>query len=573
MIKRMNKITSLLVAAAAIVSIAPATGVNAADYNKIDSKEGTIYEAVAYKDGKFYVDGNTKDGDTEAAYYLSGDKYTELENVDSGANVTGTFGDKYLNVDSGDYYVDLSTGKVTDDNLASDNKDDAATALRKAIKADAEDRYTDYADLKTDLEELPGAKFSENWYKTAYTTSAGATVSVYTDSRGNYIDGDYNAGKIKVQKEDNTTVSLTNTKDTENGTKVAISDAKEIGQDASNIYRTVKVTVTSDKVITKIDGVSVAGNAFTGSGTNTVTFNAIQKISKAQDSDDIDGAKYAKTVNTYVISTDAGASATLLADAQFNIVDGKVVAYTDGTSVDVQTIELKSSQGYYYTDITEVDAEDAVDVDVDADGNLWRLQGGYVYKFDNNEDWNKVYKVDGAMEKLSVYDKNNMVLWNEKDEVYSIVGNKEETTENPDVTTGWVQAADKTWTYNKADGTKATGWLQDGSTWYFLKADGVMSTGWVQDGSTWYFLNASGAMKTGWIQDGSTWYFLNGSGAMKTGWLNDNGTWYFLQSSGAMKTGWLNDNGTWYYLNASGAMLANTTVDGYKLNASGAWVK
>ena len=32
---------------------------------------------------------------------------------------------------------------------------------------------------------------------------------------------------------------------------------------------------------------------------------------------------------------------------------------------------------------------------------------------------------------------------------------------------------------------------------------------------------------------------------------------------------WLNDNGTWYYLNASGAMLANTTVDGYKLGASG----
>ena len=70
-----------------------------------------------------------------------------------------------------------------------------------------------------------------------------------------------------------------------------------------------------------------------------------------------------------------------------------------------------------------------------------------------------------------------------------------------------------------------------------------------------------------------TWYFLNGSGAMKTGWVQDGSTWYYLQSSGAMKTGWLNDNGTWYYLNASGAMLANTTVDGYKLGASGAWVK
>ena len=60
---------------------------------------------------------------------------------------------------------------------------------------------------------------------------------------------------------------------------------------------------------------------------------------------------------------------------------------------------------------------------------------------------------------------------------------------------------------------------------------------------------------------------------MATGWVNQGGTWYFLASSGAMKTGWLNDNGTWYYLNASGAMLANTTVDGYVLGASGAWIK
>ena len=67
--------------------------------------------------------------------YLNAGNYTELDNVDSGADITGTYGDKYLNVDSGDYYVDLSTGTVTDEDLASDNKDDAATALRKNLKA------------------------------------------------------------------------------------------------------------------------------------------------------------------------------------------------------------------------------------------------------------------------------------------------------------------------------------------------------------------------------------------------------------------------------------------------------
>ena len=60
---------------------------------------------------------------------------------------------------------------------------------------------------------------------------------------------------------------------------------------------------------------------------------------------------------------------------------------------------------------------------------------------------------------------------------------------------------------------------------------------------------------------------------MATGWQNVGGTWYYLAGSGAMVTGWVNDGGTWYYLAGSGAMLSNTVVDGYKLGASGAWVK
>ncbi|MVX67486.1 N-acetylmuramoyl-L-alanine amidase family protein, partial [Clostridium chromiireducens] len=63
------------------------------------------------------------------------------------------------------------------------------------------------------------------------------------------------------------------------------------------------------------------------------------------------------------------------------------------------------------------------------------------------------------------------------------------------------------------------------------------------------------------------------SGAMKTGWVKDGANWYFLNASGAMATGWVQDGGNWYFLNASGAMLSNTTVNGYKLGASGAWVK
>ena len=56
-----------------------------------------------------------------------------------------------------------------------------------------------------------------------------------------------------------------------------------------------------------------------------------------------------------------------------------------------------------------------------------------------------------------------------------------------------------------------------------------------------------------------------------------NGEWYFFNDGCKMVTGWAEVNGKWYYLskeaNAVGQMLYNTTVDGYKLGADGAWVK
>ena len=49
---------------------------------------------------------------------------------------------------------------------------------------------------------------------------------------------------------------------------------------------------------------------------------------------------------------------------------------------------------------------------------------GYIKKFDGTDDWDKVYKVDGSIDALSVYDKNNMVAWSQDDEVYSLIGGK-----------------------------------------------------------------------------------------------------------------------------------------------------
>ncbi|NFG60712.1 N-acetylmuramoyl-L-alanine amidase family protein [Clostridium sp. CMCC3677] len=601
MFNRANKATALLVAAAAVVSLVPATGVNAADYKRIESKDGTVYSAQAYKDGSFVIDGNVKDEDTEAVYFLNEGKYTELEDVDTGVDFDGTYGEKYLSVDGGDYYVDLTNGKVTDEDLKEDNIDDAATTLRKKIRNNADDRYSDHDALKeSSLKVMSGNKFGETWYETTYTAEDkstnggdGATakaLNVYTDAKGNYIDADYNLGKFKVKVSDGTTtssaVTVENTDDkydsiAKDDLSAKVSNAKVIGQDSNNIYRTATITVSAGtNTVVEINGkdVTAATTAFTTTdGYKTVSFEVIQKISKAQASGDIDGAKYAKTVTNYVISNDKAETKDLLANAEFSIVGGKVIAYTVASEkVNVQTIDLKTSRGYNYTDITNADEEeDVVAFDKDVDGNLWILEGGFVYKFDNDEDWDKVYKVDGSMDKMSVYNKDNMVLWNENDEVYSVIGAKDDSVEpeKPEVTTGWVKNSDGTWTFVKEDGTKATGWLNNNGAWYFSNAAGIMQTGWINDNGTWYYTNASGAMLTGWQNVNGTWYFMQGSGAMKTGWINDNGTWYYTNASGAMQTGWLNDNGTWYYLDGSGKMFSNTTVNGYVLGANGAWIR
>ncbi|MDD6033479.1 MAG: N-acetylmuramoyl-L-alanine amidase family protein, partial [Oscillospiraceae bacterium] len=72
------------------------------------------------------------------------------------------------------------------------------------------------------------------------------------------------------------------------------------------------------------------------------------------------------------------------------------------------------------------------------------------------------------------------------------------------------------------------------------------------------------------------WYYLGEGGAMlQSRWLLWNDAWYYLDSNGAMLAGhWLQWNGAWYYLGTDGAMLTNTvTPDGYKVDATGAWVK
>lgn len=153
------------------------------------------------------------------------------------------------------------------------------------------------------------------------------------------------------------------------------------------------------------------------------------------------------------------------------------------------------------------------------------------------------------------------------------------------------------WTYITP--TKANGWNYLDGEWYFFNNGTMLGDTWKQDSSKrWFYLGNDGAMfKNSWIQDFSGhWYYLGSDGAMVANtwkqdllkhwfylsadgsmisntWLLYNGKWYFLKANGEMATGWIFSSGCWYYLYPSGEMASNTTINGYRINKNGVWIK
>ena len=609
MIKRMNKLTALMVAATAVASIVPAASASAA--TKLQVQEGNIDAAVAFGDGKYIYDGYMTDDDVSGLYFNNGEKDSYLEEDEDYDFSSVKYGTKYVivNEDGEDYLLDLSTGKILDDESVLDLKENVELKLRTTLKK-ADDRYAlennkiVFEDENTITPVLEN-QFGDVWYSYAVKDADDADKTLYgfVNESGKYIDVSATAN-MTVSTTDSA-VKVTEYDKEKNDVEVSLAGAPQvIAQDSNYLYTITKVNV------------KVSGEA---DGTRTY----IQKISKAQGSTK-DGAYLPKSVDSYEISSslyidndnDDTAKAEELLIGNENVIATRVVKDTiyvttlEGDKVVVNTIKLKKEKvtkndGTKKLDVyvaikdenddqTVEGGKDAISIDVN--GNTWAVNKGKIYKFDGTE-FVEVYTCDRTIDQLDVYDENNLIAWN--DEVFATVQTKSEdnTTEddkNETAQAGWVKNSDGTWSYNKADGTKATGWLLDGSTWYYLNSNGIMQTGWLNLSGTWYYLNGSGAMQTGWLNDNGTWYYLQSSGAMQTGWLNDNGTWYYLQSNGAMKTGWLNDNGTWYYLQSNGAMKTgwledtdgnwyylqsngamakNTTIDGYRLGSNGAWIR
>lgn len=581
MLKRVTKVTSLLVIASSIVSMVPAM---AADIKKLDANEGTIYGAKV-KVGKLFIDAELN-GEDEAIYYIKDGKYTKLDKAEPGDEITELIDDRYLEMAQGDYYIDLTTGKRTDEDIAGNKADDVATTLKKKIKNDndgrfAESEYTGKL-LAKDSETIFGVigadQFSyELKNPLVFSSHVKSKSHLYTNYgvEGAYFDGDYSLGRLGVVttgcsvtvggssvKLEDKNIIIKNTedtyeiKDTAGNTyeiKALVENPKSEGESTTYLSRSVDLSIwikkqgQADSTYTNItDKVEFGSqnnhhavpvdNTDGGYGYYT---RVMQKNSKEVASDDIAGIKYPKSTTLYFATDEDGVDMT---SKMLGYGDTFVWAPSYGQGkIKGQTIKYKSSNGYNYLDIEDADEIDVEYTDINdawgtyaftiGCGDLYCLSDGYIKKFDAKTDkFIKLYKVDGSMNKISVSLEYNMVVWNEDDKVYSVV----------DLPLPWETANA---TASKDDKTTAV----------------------AQDTTS---------AKVGWNKgaDG-TWTYTQADGTKKTGWLKDGSTWYYLKADGIMATGWQNVGGVWYYLNESGAMLANTTVDGYALGNDGAWIK
>ncbi len=137
------------------------------------------------------------------------------------------------------------------------------------------------------------------------------------------------------------------------------------------------------------------------------------------------------------------------------------------------------------------------------------------------------------------------------------------------------------WYFRYPDGSSPKDeWLAWNGKWYLFDANGWMLTGWQNRNGVYYYLDESGAMLTGWVQAGDKVYYLNPSkddyeGIMVTNsWIIDGGNYYYLNGDGIRSEGWTEIEGSFYYFYpGTGIRAANTTIDGFTLDANGAWHK
>lgn len=565
---RFDKSISLLICGAAVTSMVPVTAVNAA-VAELEVKEGTIYDAKAFVNGMYIYEGY-KSEDADSGTYFSTPKGDFL--IEDVTGVGERYGMNYINFKDDDILFNLATGQAEDESEEDKLLELESRFIRKVLNK--ADRYEDVDSGDFEIKEkIAVDAFSSIWYEGIAEDNANdREYTIYINDKGDYIDASeilnvvyYNAEGNKVKLD---TYEDLEDYNEENNDALKIALSKTLMVDSSNIYRAF-VLVDKEKMA-KFDAETVSQLSQISDERVKLVFLIkhgaatvyTQKVSMEQ-GEKKNGAYLPKKVETYEAYDLVDVLIQFMADQEVHArIIGKNI-YVIIPDFDENKISMKK---YNMTTVREkingktvskkaieededfdgIKNENMKDFSIDTYGNLWVLSKGKVKKAVNGE-LETVYEVDRSMNKLSVFDDNSMIIWNTDNEIYSVLnksaeGNQETESESDvnsengetAIQTGWIRNEDGSWSYKNLDGTNATGWIKDNEKWYYLKADGIMATGWIKDGADWYYLNQSGDMRTGWFKD---------------------------------------NNGTWYYLFESGKMAYNTTVDGYKLDANGAWVK
>ncbi|WP_160358166.1 cadherin-like beta sandwich domain-containing protein [Clostridium chromiireducens] len=218
-------------------------------------------------------------------------------------------------------------------------------------------------------------------------------------------------------------------------------------------------------------------------------------------------------------------------------------------SKDKTSYDLNIPSNVDEVDISAVPENDEYDVEIDG-----------LTAYENN-DYEKTINLEKGNKKIDVKIQDD----DNHEKVYTLNINRQEKgikNDAPSVTSNSVQTNSAT-SGQIGSGTNNT-----------AQPNISVSKGWILNNGQWYYLNEKGNKETGWKAINDSWYYLDENGIMKSGWQKINENWYYLDTNGRMKTGWLkNGDGKWYYLYDSGVMAKSTTINGFKLDSTGSWVK
>ena len=619
MIKRITKITGLLVSVASIISIMP---VQAADIQKLDAQSGTIDSTKAKGNGIF-IDGEINGAD-EAVYWMSDDgKYNKLD-VETGSTMTDELMNQYLEIDTGANdltYVDITNGyKVVDYDVREDLESTVARTIKGKLRHDDNGRFVKntlemetlllYTTEKVTIAPTGGTDKSRickdsdglsvfqvplkdvlltmeylilvkliKVHSNSTSTSVSNTSAVYADATGNYVDADYNLGSLKIYAGSTTgaSVTLKNTDDSYNITKdgqtyqlkAVLQEKKYINDFSDSVERLAYLTIykkgpndTSYSKVTAADGFTFGGDdknhiGYTVDGTITV----VQAFSKTPASDTVDGIKYPKDSTIYFIADKDGNKDYLIGDS--------IASATQKLGTGIAT-----TTGHYAIKVTSNDKA---------------ISSIYL-----DEDNNAIYAETGTFEHKNSFNYVD-ISDHDKSDIDSTANGITYAGGLPYfVNSGYIETWDDDHSFIKfakidsgisgisvGSKNKIIVWDQDKEVYSIINVKAATTTtgtttstttGISTTATTGAAVTVSTVATTGWTKNGdNTWSYLE-NGTKKTGWLKDGSSWYYLKSNGIIATGWINDNGTWYYLDPSGAMLSDTTIDGYTLGSDGAWI-